>query len=115
MTDRRLRRPFAGWTQDQLTEHVAGFIERSGLEEHDRLFLKGALLAQSKSAFDGERKDNLELEINERRALDLEHSTRFLDRFKQPRRLYALVVCCSLGAAVQGWQVTSPCRISSQS
>jgi hypothetical protein len=93
---------------------VAGFIQRSGLEEHERLFLKGALLAQSKSAFDEERKDNLELDINERRALHLEHSTRFLDRFKQPRRLYALVVCCSLGAAVQGWHVPPPFRISDQ-
>lgn len=103
MTDRRLRKPFAGWTPNQLAEHVANFIGRSGLEEHDKLFMKGALLAQSKNAFDKERTDKLELEVNEQRAIDLEHSDRFFDRFKQPRRLYALVICCSLGAAVQGW------------
>lgn len=108
MTDRRLRRPFAGWTPDRLEDHVTDFIERSGLKEHNRLFKKGALLAQSKTALDEERSGDLALEPNERRALDLEHSNRFLDRFRQPRRLYALVICCSLGAAVQGWYVPKP-------
>ncbi|KAF1927013.1 uncharacterized protein M421DRAFT_102106 [Didymella exigua CBS 183.55] len=107
MTDRRLRRPFAGWTPNRLDEHVTDFIKRSGLKEHNVLFKKGALLAQSKTALDKEETGDLALQPKERRALRLEHSSRFLDRFHQPRRLYALVVCCSLGAAVQGWDQTA--------
>jgi hypothetical protein len=103
MTDRLLRKPFAGWTSAQLTKHVTKFIERSHLQEYNELFQKGALLAQSKNAFDTERRDGLKLNLEERTALNLEHSNRLWDRFKQPRKLYSLVICCSLGAAVQGW------------
>jgi hypothetical protein len=38
-------------------------------------------------------------------ALRKELSDNRWDRFKQPKKLYFLVACCSLGAAVQGWYV----------
>jgi hypothetical protein len=110
-TDRQLRKPFAGWTSAKLDKQVDEFIEKSGLRgTYDKqLFRKGALLAQSRTAFSAERADGLRLENEERTALGLENSDNPLDRFKQPRRLYALVVLCSLGAAVQGWYVILQC------
>jgi hypothetical protein len=110
-TDRQLRKPFAGWTSAELYDQVDGFIEKSGLKgTYDKqLFRKGALLAQSRTAFSAERADGLRLENEERTALGLENSANPLDRFKQPRRLYALVVLCSLGAAVQGWYIILQC------
>jgi hypothetical protein len=107
-TDRRLRKPFAGWTPAELNKQVDQFIKDSGLKEYDKqLFKKGALLAQSRTAFNAERADGLRLDDKELAALRLENSDSPFDRFRQPRRLYALVVCCSLGAAVQGWYVVS--------
>lgn len=103
--DRHLHKPFAGWSKDRLMTHVAGFIQKSGLEDYEPHFVRGALLAQRKTAFDATRKDGLTLDDRTRKAIDLENSKRRIDLFKQPAKLYALVACCSLGAAVQGWFV----------
>lgn len=89
----------------RMTESVDKFITTSGLEDYDQYIRKGAFLAQSKAAFPvgRERRDGLTLKDEERYYLKLEDSSRRIDKFKQPWRLYALVGVCSLGAAVQGW------------
>jgi hypothetical protein len=88
-----------------MTESIDKFIDVSGLEDYNKYIRKGAFLAQSKAAFPigRQRQDKLTLKDEERYYLDLENSSRRIDKFKQPWRLYALVGVCSLGAAVQGW------------
>ena len=68
-------------------------------EEWSTIIRKGAYLAQDELAFEREREDGLELKVEERKALHQEEH----DIWNQPFILYALVGCCSLGAAVQGW------------
>lgn len=101
--DRLLYKPFAGLSQQDLMTQVEDFLEKSQLTDYKEHFVRGALLAQSNMAFDGMREDGLKLDPKTRVALDLEFSPRRIDRFKQPVKLYLLVACCSLGAAVQGW------------
>lgn len=105
--DRRLAQPFSGWTHEQMTASIETFIEESELQDWSDYIRRGAFLAQSKAAFapGRERRDGLTLKDSERAYIDLENSPRRIDKFKQPWRLYALVGCCSLGAAVQGWYV----------
>jgi len=107
--DRKLAQPFSGWTHKQMTESIEAFLLESGLDDYADYVRRGAFLAQSKAAFpsDRVRDDGLSLKPVERQYLDLEYSTRRIDRFKQPWRLYALVGCCSLGAAVQGMDETA--------
>jgi hypothetical protein len=105
--DRRLAQPFSGWTHEQMNAAIDKFIQDSELIEYESHIRRGAFLAQSKAAFPvgRERSDGLRLKDSERRYLDIENSLRRIDKFNQPWRLYALVGCCSLGAAVQGWYV----------
>lgn len=106
--DRRLAQPFSGWNHERMTNSIDKFIEVSGLEDYDKYIRRGAFLAQSKAAFPvgRERRDGLTLKKEERYYLNLENSSRRIDKFNQPWRLYALVGICSLGAAVQGWYVS---------
>lgn len=103
--DRRLAQPFSGWTYERMTESIDAFVKESELDDYEHYIRRGAFLAQSKAAFPvgRDRRDGLTLKDSERMYLDLENSPRRIDKFKQPWRLYALVGCCSLGAAVQGW------------
>jgi len=105
--DQILAQPFSGWTHEQMTKSIDAFIHESELEDYEDYIRRGAFLAQSKAAFDRERADGLKLKSTEERYLKLENSTKSMDKFKQPWRLYALVGCCSLGAAVQGWDETA--------
>jgi len=105
--DRKLAQPFSGWTHDEMTKKIDAFIEESELQDYADYIRKGAFLAQSKAAFNRDRPDGLKLKKTEQDYLDLEYSPRPIDKFKQPWRLYALVGCCSLGAAVQGWDETA--------
>lgn len=101
--DRRLAQPFSGWNHERMTKAIDEFIAVSGLEDYDKYIRRGAFLAQSKTAFQRQRRDGLTLQDNEEYYLDVENSPRRMDKFNQPWRLYALVGICSLGAAVQGW------------
>ena len=77
------------------------FMEVTHIDEDwTDTFRKGAFLAQDRHAFDKERDDGLSLKKHEIDALRLEdpHTG---NKWDQPFILYALVVCCSLGAAVQ--------------
>lgn len=104
-TDRRLVNPFTDWSHKKLLDHAEDFIKKSGLKDYREHFRKGASLAQSRKLFDNEKYDGMELDPIEREALGLEFSENPITRFKQPIKLYLLVACCSLGAAVQGWYV----------
>ncbi|KAF2814572.1 putative MFS myo-inositol transporter [Mytilinidion resinicola] len=85
------------------------FIKLSGLTDYSSHIRRGCFLAQDRNAFPKEkpRHDGLTLTPDERARLDLEQSTRRVDKFKQPFRLWAVVLLCSLGAAVQGWDETA--------
>lgn len=112
-TDRRLVNPFTTWSHQQVLDCADAFIQQSGLTEYNELFRKGASLAQSSKLLDNDKYDGLALLPRERDALKLEISKNRFDRFKQPLKLYGLVACCSLGAAVQGWCVDCfDCQIS---
>ncbi|KAF2014555.1 hypothetical protein BU24DRAFT_371260 [Aaosphaeria arxii CBS 175.79] len=100
--DRRLAQPFVGWTPERMNNSVDVFLKESELEDYADYIRRGAFLAQSNSA-----RNKISLKESEARYLDLENSTNRIDKFKQPWRLYALVGCCSLGAAVQGWDETA--------
>ncbi|KAF2492702.1 putative MFS myo-inositol transporter [Lophium mytilinum] len=107
--DRVLAQPFSGWTHKTMTDSIDDFLRESELDDYAHYIRKGAFLAQSKAAFpkDRERSDGLTLKPIERQYLDLEYSTRKIDTFKQPWRLYILIACCSVGAAVQGMDETA--------
>lgn len=102
-TDRRLVNPFTTWSHKQVLDCADAFIAKSGLTEYGEHFRKGASLAQSSKLLDSDEYDGMKLLPREREALRMEFSSNRLDRFKQPLKLYGLVACCSLGAAVQGW------------
>ena len=99
--------PFRGKTHDQMVRATKDFMETSQIDdgwlEHIR---KGAFLAQDSHAFDKEREDGLSLKRDEAEALRMENPLTG-NKWDQPFILYALVVCCSLGAAVQGWDEVS--------
>lgn len=110
-TDRRLVNPFTTWSHDQLLDHAEAFIRRSGLSDYQPHFRKGASLAQSTILYDNAQAGygGMVLTAQEREALRKEFSNDRWDRFRQPKKLYFLVACCSLGAAVQGWYVIANC------
>jgi hypothetical protein len=107
-TVRPLVNPFTTWPHDEVLSHAEAFIQRSGLSDYRVHFLKGASLAQSTKLFDNGQSGygGMTLTSEEREALQKEFSNNRWDRFKQPKRLYFLVACCSIGAAVQGWYET---------
>jgi hypothetical protein len=90
-----------------MLRHAETFIQRSGLRDYREHLRKGASLAQSRKLFDNGDSGHggMTLDDKEREALRKEYSDNRWDRFDQPKRLYFLVACCSLGAAVQGWYV----------
>lgn len=95
----RLANPLAGFTKDQLYANAARFCTEKGLEEYTETIQKGALVAQNPMDF--ESMDELSLE--DKRALREEVT----HKWKQPKRLYLMVILCSLAAAVQGWDETA--------
>ncbi|KAJ9645677.1 hypothetical protein H2201_007506 [Coniosporium apollinis] len=101
--------PFQDWSRKRINEEVDRFVELSGLLDDHEYLRRGAFLAQDSQAFDHLRTDGLTLRKDMREAayLALEKSERKLDKFKQTWQLYFLVVMCSLGAAVQGWDETA--------
>lgn len=98
----QILRPFEGLSLKEMKTRVDRFTNVAGLDRWNDIFLKGALLAQSETAFRN-RDDDLKLTDEETLAIEQEFSPRRLDRFRQPLKLYLLVAVCSLGAAVQGW------------
>ena len=97
----RLVNPFIGKRPEQMFELLEEFIKETEVENlyHDN-FRKGAFLAQDPDALREPRDDlGLCLDRDEHEALRREKES----KWNQKWTLYALVGCCSLGAAVQGW------------
>ena len=103
----RLVNPFKGMRHEQMEEKIEQFMKKT---EIDEMFLdlirKGAFLAQDSQAFEHPRDDGLQLKAEERQALRQE-DPKTGNKWNQPWIMYALVGCCSLGAAVQGMDETA--------
>jgi len=103
----RLVNPFGGLRQEQMEKKVQMFMKKTEIDEDWLpLIRKGAFLAQDREAFMHPRSDGLRLKDDEQRALKQE-DPRTGNKWNQPWIMYALVGCCSLGAAVQGWDETA--------
>ncbi|KAL8691650.1 MAG: hypothetical protein Q9218_003171 [Villophora microphyllina] len=99
--------PFVGKTHNEMNDLIDAFMEKTKIDEiYSEYVRKGAFLAQDSEAFDDDREDGLQLKQEERAAMILEDPKRG-SKWNQPWILYALVGCCSLGAAVQGWDETA--------
>ena len=105
--DGKLVNPFMGLRHEEMNEKIAKFMKKTEIDEmYLDLIRKGAFLAQDGEAFNHPRADNLQLKSDERRALQQE-DPKTGNKWNQPWIMYALVGCCSLGAAVQGWDETA--------
>ncbi|KAI4185302.1 MAG: hypothetical protein L6R41_004216 [Letrouitia leprolyta] len=105
--DQQLVNPFGGKSHQEMNDMIDAFMERTKIDEiYSEHIRKGAFLAQDNEAFQVVREDGLQLKQEERAALLLE-DPRTGNKWNQPWILYALVGCCSLGAAVQGWDETA--------
>ncbi|KAI4194636.1 MAG: hypothetical protein LQ350_007661 [Teloschistes chrysophthalmus] len=99
--------PFVGKTHKEMNDLIDAFMEKTKIDEiYAEHIRKGAFLAQDSEAFADIRDDGLQLRQEERAALTLEDPKKG-NKWNQPWILYALVGCCSLGAAVQGWDETA--------
>ncbi|KDQ21959.1 hypothetical protein BOTBODRAFT_26364 [Botryobasidium botryosum FD-172 SS1] len=96
--DAVLANPLAGIPREQLLRDAEAFARERGLEDHVDVFRKGALVAQDPLAFDSLP----ELNEEEKAALRRERT----HKWDQPKKLYFLVVLCSVAAAVQGMDET---------
>ncbi|KAI1428825.1 hypothetical protein F5Y12DRAFT_799896 [Xylaria sp. FL1777] len=96
----RLEHPLAGFTPDQLSQRGEDFCKQHGItdEEDVRAFRLGAMIAGNMNKFDtidgltDREKDVLDREITH--------------KWSNPTMLYAVIVICSLCAAVQGMDET---------
>ena len=104
--------PFEDWGQDRMNDAVTELYSEAGFRYIDQsVFRKGAALAQDP---DASSKPGADFDEVEKRYLKWERGPqdgrqRFLfdssrvDQFRQPWTLWFLVIFCSFGAAVQGW------------
>lgn len=90
----KLENPLGGLPRAQLLRDAEAFAKKHGLGEHVDEFRKGALVAQDPLAF--EKLDILTEEEKTQLRREITH------KWNQPKTLYALVVMCSVAAAVQG-------------
>ncbi|KAI0879847.1 uncharacterized protein GGS22DRAFT_182750 [Annulohypoxylon maeteangense] len=90
--------PLAGIPRESLLDQATRFSEWHGLDEYVPLMRKGALVAQSPTAFE---------DIQGSEALDKEELVALRNevehKWRVPRLLYLTIITCSIGAAVQGW------------
>lgn len=105
----RLANPLAGYSHDVLRKHGMEFAvtHQMGNREDIRAFEIGAILAQAPEKFgqvQGLTNDELEKLRKE-----------FSNRWSQPWLMYAVIVICSISAAVQGMgQSISPIKGTSR-
>ena len=124
-------------TREDMLERVEKFLCRTGLGDYAHYFRVGAFLArrpfgkkqveyllkahteedaQSENRLSGSP-NNLHAEPNDIRQLRRQYEYDMLSRegnrarwqifWRQKWRVHALVLCCSLGAAIQGWDETA--------
>ena len=124
-------------TTEDVENRVEEFLRRTGLLDYDHYFRVGAFLARRpfgeiqvqylKRAHETEdansenrlpgSENKLPAEANNNRQLRREYEYDMLSRegnrgrwpifWRQKWRVHALVLCCSLGAAIQGWDETA--------
>lgn len=105
--DAYLINPFLGKTQEEMDVLIMSFLDKTQMPiELHADFKKGAFLAQDRHAFKRSRNDSLSLGADEVAALKQEQR----QKWNHPRTLWALVMCCSVGAAVQG--MDEVCRVA---
>ena len=98
----RLINPFIGKRTEEMHKLVDDFMQKTWIDPiYEETIRRAAFLAQDSKAFQGPRDDGLKLNEAEEEALRLE-DPRYGSKWNQRWKLYALVSCCSLGAAVQG-------------
>lgn len=127
--ERLVARPFEGLDADQMTERAKDFIRETGIKPNEFPNLRrGAILAGSPTSyrlrgssdentdllFEGNQFSDIDKEgyvlVNEKEAaaLELEQTGiqwhTFYQRLKAyPPTVYLVIICCSLGAIVQGF------------
>ena len=108
--DGQLVNPFQGKTHANMLDLTRNFLQETALEPQEALFRRAAFLAQSPNAFTTmDRPDGLSLDPEERKILFEEGSdprSRW-SKWRQTPTLYAMIVCCSIGAAVQVGNIKS--------
>ncbi|KAL8705235.1 MAG: hypothetical protein Q9201_001651 [Fulgogasparrea decipioides] len=90
--------PFKDWTRSNLEDEAKECIRESRLHTFKDYIINGAYLAQdpeARLAFEGP-------DHHSTRPRDLENVSILKGFRQQPRRLYAHVFCCALGALIQG-------------
>ena len=97
----RIQNPLAGISTALLLREVEDFANEHGLEEVIPLLRKGALVARDPANY--EEISGLE-KLNDAEVEALRDEV--LHKWRQPYALYATIVICSIGAAVQGWDQT---------
>ncbi|KAG5362849.1 Arabinose-proton symporter [Yarrowia sp. B02] len=90
--------PLTRYTRNELLEIASAFAKENGLEDKVDAFRKGALVAQDPANF-----ENIDiLDDNDRYWLNRE----ITHKWDHPMKVYYIVICCSLAAAVQGMDET---------
>lgn len=96
--------PFANWTPQRIDTEIETFVQEAGLRDDKDFIYRGAKLAQDKNAFERPH-DPLKYrdDLDEKEWLHQESSGKGKEKFRQTWTLYSLVIVCSIGATVQGW------------
>lgn len=93
-----IRNPLAGIPRERLLRNVEQFALEKGLGEHTDLLKRGALLAQDPI----NHATMSDLSADEKQAIAYENA----HKWSHPMTLYLTIICCSIGAATQGWDQT---------
>ncbi|PWN50170.1 hypothetical protein IE53DRAFT_362588 [Violaceomyces palustris] len=93
-SEARLANPLKGLSRSEVVSRAQAFADQAGLSELRGTFAKAALVARDPYLFE----EMPELDEDDKEALRRETT----HKWRQPFQLYMLVVCCSLGAVVQG-------------
>ncbi|TVY44749.1 putative polyol transporter [Lachnellula occidentalis] len=98
---KRIQNPLAGIPRESLLREVDEFANQRDLVDILPILRKGALVARDPSNYE---------DIDGPEALDSEEveclRDEVLHKWRQRRPLYFTIICCSVGAAVQGWDQT---------
>jgi hypothetical protein len=90
--------PLAGIPRAKLLANVEAFAQEKELSEHTAILQRGALLAQDPDNFHAIE----DLSAEEKAAVQNE----ITHKWSHPVTLYLTIICCSIGAATQGWDQT---------
>ncbi|WVF71916.1 hypothetical protein IAT40_006726 [Kwoniella sp. CBS 6097] len=94
----KIQNPLHGLSKETLTDMADRFCQEHGFEEKQDLFRRAALVSQRPN----DHEDIVELTEEDRFWLRREKT----NKWDQTRALYFLIIVCSLGSAIQGWDNT---------